>query len=318
MAACNGDKKPPQKKPVDGGPKPAAPAVQVPAFNADSAYSYLEQQLAFGPRTPGSVGHRQCGDWMVAELKAAGATVIEQTAEVNGWDLDGKPIILPMRNIIASFQPNKNRRVLFSAHWDTRPYADAGPADSARQAIPGANDGGSGVAVLLEMARHIGQNPTAAGVDLIFWDVEDHGNPEIDNSYCLGSQYWGQNLHKPAYQAMFGVNLDMVGAQKATFLPDAYSVQYAKPIVDKVWNQARVLGYGNHFIPTPTGAITDDHVYVIALTGIPMVDVIDMRPNTGRTFFGQWHTHQDDIHIIDRATLKAVGETMMHVLYEVR
>lgn len=291
--------------------------VNVPSFNADTAYALVEKQLEFGPRSPGTAAHRACGDWMVSKLKSFGASVIEQTGNVQAWDLQGNRFNLPLRNIIASYSPEKGRRILFSAHWDTRPFADQGEERQA-EPIPGANDGGSGVAVLLEMARHFAtQNPNV-GVDLIFWDVEDHGNPDIRDSYCLGSQYWGKTPHKAGYAAMYGINLDMVGAKGASFLREGYSMQFAAPIVSKVWNRAIGLGYGKEFLMRNVDAITDDHFYMNIGSKIPTIDIIDMRPSTGQTFFGQWHTHQDDIHIIDRQTLKAVGQTMLHVAYEER
>jgi hypothetical protein len=117
---------------------------------------------------------------------------------------------------------------------------------------------------------------------------------------------------------MYGINLDMVGAKGASFLQEGYSTQYGKPVVDKVWNRAVALGYGKAFRFEQGGGITDDHFYVSIASGIPVIDIIDQRPSTGRTFFGQWHTHQDDIHIIDRQTLKAVGQTMLHIAYEER
>jgi glutaminyl-peptide cyclotransferase len=289
--------------------------VNVPDFNADTAYAFIEKQLAFGPRVPGTASHRACGDWIVSMLKGYGATVIEQTAQVQGWDLSGNKRLLPMRNIIASYRPEKARRILFSAHWDTRPFGEEGDTLQ-NQPIPGANDGGSGVAVLLEMARHFSKENPRVGVDLIFWDVEDHGNSDIQDSYCLGAQYWGQNKHKPNYAAMYGINLDMVGAAGASFIPDGYSLQYGKPIVDKVWGRAIALGYEKQFRFGKGGFLIDDHYYVTVATGIPVIDIIDQRPETGRTFFGQWHTHQDDIHIIDKQTLKAAGQTMLHIAYE--
>ncbi|MFK7971174.1 MAG: M28 family peptidase [Bacteroidia bacterium] len=289
--------------------------VAVPDFSADSAYAYIEKQLDFGPRAPGTSAHRKCGDWIVAKLKGYGATVVEQEGEVNAWDIEGNELTLPMRNIIASFAPEKGRRVVFSAHWDTRPFADQ-DNERQKQPIPGANDGGSGVAVLLEMASHFSKQNPKVGVDLFFWDVEDHGNPYVENSYCLGTQYWGRSPHKPGYKALYGINLDMVGAKGATFLLEGHSLRIGKSLLEKVWKRGIELGYQRQFTYVPAGAITDDHYYMNLAMGIPVIDIIDMRPNSGQTFFGGWHTHQDDIHMIDRVTLKAVGQTMLHIAYE--
>jgi glutaminyl-peptide cyclotransferase len=195
------------------------PDLPIPDFSADSAYAFIEKQLSFGPRVPNTGGHLACADWMVKKFEAYGAKVKRQTAVVNAFD--GTP--LNMQNIIASYNPEKNRRILLSAHWDSRPFADQ---DSVRQnePIPGANDGGSGVGVLLEIARQLGQMAPRVGVDIILWDAEDYGKTEVAGSYCLGSQYWVENKHKANYSAMYGINLDMVGAHNARFTREGHSM----------------------------------------------------------------------------------------------
>jgi Zn-dependent M28 family amino/carboxypeptidase len=296
-------------------PPPPKPVVQVPDFSGDSAFVYVERQLAFGPRVPNSKAHEACAKWMVKQFKEFGAQVQVQKATVDGRDLQGNAIKLPMKNIIATYNPEAKKRIMLTAHWDTRPYGDAGEEARKFEPIPGANDGGSGVAVLLEAARHFGQQNPRVGVDIILWDVEDYGNPGIENTYCLGSQYWAQNPHKPNYRAVFGINLDMVGAAAPTFKQDYYSMQFAGNIVTKVWNTAAELGYGNLFPQVPGASFIDDHYYINVLKSIPTIDICDQAGDGGRTFFGQWHTHQDDIHIISKETLKAVGQTVLTVAY---
>lgn len=199
----------------------ASAAVQV-RFVPDSALADIRQQCAFGARVPGSEAHRKCGDWMVARFKSLGLEVTEQNATVKGWD--GKQ--LPLRNIIASYQPEAANRIIICTHWDSRPWCD-NDADSTRHREPvmAANDGASGVAVMLEIMRLLPEIKPAVGIDFICFDVEDYGAPywgeedaPFDGSdWCLGSQYWAQHPHKADYTAEYGILLDMVGGDDARF-----------------------------------------------------------------------------------------------------
>jgi Zn-dependent M28 family amino/carboxypeptidase len=283
--------------------------VQVPVFQEDSAYVYVERQLAFGPRVPGTPAHTACGSWLAAQLRAAGAQVTEQTGSVRTFN----GITLTARNLIAAFSPGNARRVMLSAHWDTRPFADQ---DDERKAapIPGANDGASGVAVLLEIARHLQAQSPAVGVDIIFWDVEDYGESSVEDSYCLGSQLWTRQRHQPGYTALYGINLDMVGAEGAVFPREGYSMLYAPQVVEKVWRAAQRIGYGAYFSSERANPIIDDHYYISSRTGIGTIDIIHMPPGGG--FFPYWHTHDDDLPAISRQTLKAVGQTVLEVVYK--
>ncbi len=312
LAACSSDSNSGSsatdtvKAPVQ--PKVELPDLPVPDFSSEKAFAYVEKQLSFGPRVPNTGSHQACANWLMEEFTAHGAKVISQAALVTAHD--GKQ--LSLQNIIATFQPEKKQRIMLSAHWDTRPYADQ---DDERQNEPilGANDGGSGVAILLEIARHLGETNPHLGVDLFLWDGEDYGVPDATDSYCLGSQHWARNKHIPNYQAIYGINLDMVGAQNAFFPKEGQSLRYAPSVVERVWDTAARLGYGNYFSMIASEGIIDDHLYLNTLAGIPYIDIID-QPN-GKGFFPAWHTHDDDIDVISQETLKAVGQTLLEVIY---
>lgn len=305
------------------GTTPTEQPLAVPSFNTDSSYNFIAKQVAFGPRVPASEGHKKCGDWLVATLAAFGAdTVIEQKGTVTAYN--GQPY--PLRNIIASWRPEKKERILLLAHWDTRPFADR---DKSRknEAIDGANDGGSGVGILLEIARHLKDLPSGLGVDIFFTDVEDMGEPAeggmgaaLDNaesmkSWCLGSQYWVRNPHVKDYTARFGILLDMCGTTDARFPREALSMKYAPNIVNKVWQHAAAAGHGDRFLSeTRVYVGIDDHIPVNQELGIPTIDIIAWDPNT-MGFTPSWHTHADNMSVIDKATLNAVGSTVMRTLW---
>lgn len=297
------------------------PAVEtaIPAFNADSAYSFIGKQVGFGPRVPNTKAHVECGDYLVGKMESFGWKVTEQLFTPTTFD--GKK--LNARNIIATYNPDARRRILLAAHWDSRPYADEDPVHKTRP-VPAANDGASGVGVLMELARVISIDPgkPGIGIDIIFFDAEDWGNsgsarPGDDymGGFCLGSQYWAANRHVAGYSAYYGILLDMVGAKNAKFPKEGFSMEYAGDIVNKVWATARSLGYGAYFTDdTGLRVGVDDHVAVNKIARIPMIDIIHLEPSTG-AFFDHWHTTGDTMDHIDPQTLKAVGQTLLHVLY---
>ena len=269
LAACNSN-----KKAAAGGGSDIATEPVGPAFNADSAYAYCKAQCDFGPRTMNSEAHDRCGDWIMAKFRQFGCTVTPQRVTLDGYD--GTP--LRSTNIIASYRPELPERILLCAHWDSRPWADNDP-DSAnwRKPVMGANDGASGVAVLLEVARQLGSDTTKlnVGVDFVCFDAEDWGVPRwstaTDNgdSWALGAQHWSANPHKAGYKARFGILLDMVGGQ---------------PVNEKA--------------------------------KIPTIDIIPFYPDCKESSFGPtWHTVNDTMENIDKATLGAVGQTVIQVLY---
>jgi glutaminyl-peptide cyclotransferase len=293
--------------------------VTVPVFNADSAYSFIKRQVDFGPRVPNTVSHQRTGDYLVSKLKGFGAVIVEQTFEATSFD--GKK--LQLRNIVASFSPDKQKRVLLAAHWDTRPFADK---DTEKKDAPfdGANDGASGVGVLLEIGRAIGSHKQPdTGVDLILFDGEDWGEKEnmnvplpegLNSWWCLGSQYWAKHKHKANYTAQYGILLDMVGANRAHFYREGLSLEFAPRIVENIWNTAARLGYSDYFVKQNVGEITDDHQFINRVAKIPMVDVVDYKPGIG--FFGDYHHNlKDNLQLINKETLQAVGTTLTNVIY---
>lgn len=291
-----------------------------PAFVADSAYAYCEAQCAFGPRIMNSDAHDRCGEWIANKFHAFGMTVQMQNAQMRGYD----GTMLRCTNIIASYKPELIDRILICAHWDSRPWADNDP-DEANHHTPvmAANDGASGVAVMLELARLIGaQDSLAVGVDFVCFDAEDWGTPQwadvADNSdsWALGAQHWAANPHKNGYKARFGILLDMVGGRGAMFYQEGMSKQFAPNIVKKVWEAARTVGYGSMFPNVDGGMVTDDHIPVNEKLKIPTVDIINYYPDCEQSNFGPtWHTVNDTMENIDRNTLQAVGQTVVQVLF---
>jgi len=288
-----------------------APVINVvPEFSEDSAYLYIQQQVDFGPRTPNSKAHDLCEEYLVEKL--ASFHWVVQTQKGEQLAHDGTK--LKFSNIFASINPESKRRVLLTAHWDTRPWGD-NDADLTEHTKPidGANDGGSGVGVLLEIARVINENELSIGVDVLLFDIEDYGVSSSASSFCYGSQYWAKNPTYSEGLPYFAINLDMVGDKDACFSYEGYSNQYARHVLDKVWASAHVLGHEKMFIRDVTYPVTDDHLYVNQV-GIPCIDIIHRDKVSGR-FPDSWHTHDDTMENIHKPTLKAVGQTLLRVLY---
>lgn len=283
-----------------------AMASQRQVFDAAGALELTRQQCDFGPRVPGTPAHAKCCDWLVSSLQASCDTVMVQTATMQSAK-SGK---VGIKNIIGVINPDASKRLLLLAHWDTRPWADNDP-DPVNHGKPvmGANDGASGVGVLLQLARHLKAQGTELGVDILLVDAEDMGVDENEESWALGTQYWAAHPHVAGYKALFGVLLDMVGSADAAFTREYYSMQYAQGFGDLVWRQAA----GSHFINAQGGAVTDDHVF-INRAGIPCIDIIDMRSDTGTGFCPEWHTLNDTMDAISAATLGEVGQTLLNVI----
>jgi hypothetical protein len=287
-----------------GGGDPST-RVERPAFDGEQAHELLRRQVAFGPRIPGTEGHRLQLEWMTAWLQERADTVIAQsfTQVTSSGDT------LELTNLFARFRPDQRDRVLLLAHWDTRPTSDEASDPAQRETpVPGANDGASGVAVLMQLAEMFSTEPPPVGVDLLFVDGEDYGPTIAD--MLLGSRYFAANL--PAgYAPLYGVLLDLVGDADPLFPVEGYSEQFAPEVVRRVWGVARDLGYGGYFPPTVGGAITDDHV-PLNRAGIRTIDIIDFNYGPGNSY---WHTPEDLPEHTSAETLEMVGEVMAELVY---
>jgi len=283
--------------------------VKITPFNADSAYAFVAKQVAFGNRHMNTEEHEQCKNWLSSKLASYGFDIIPQTftaTAYNGKTLNGT-------NIIGRYNPEIKERLLLCAHYDSRHIAEKDSINT-DQPILGADDGASGVGVLLEIARQIKNNPIPMGLDIIFFDAEDYGSNESGQDYTwgLGSQYWSKNIHEKKYQVKFGILLDMVGSSNATFPREGFSLQSAKNEVTKIWRLAKKMGQEKHFVSRKAGFYTDDHRFIIENTRIKMLDIINIKED-GK--FGHYHhTHADDLSIIDKKTLKAVGQVLLAVV----
>ena len=316
LVACNSCKQHPKDDNNNNPPPVTDIKVNVPIFNEDTAFAYVLKQVNFGPRVNNTPAHIKCGDWMIQFLQQRADTVYIQNVDLTGFD--GK--ILKSRNIIASFNPKATQRIMLSSHWDTRPFADQ---DSTKQKSPidGANDGASGVGILLEIANKLHKNKIDIGIDIVLFDAEDYGAPSgaettMEDTYCLGSIYWSKNKHIPNYSADFGILLDMVGATNATFTKEGISMLYASAYVNYVWSIANEIGYSSYFTYEQSGQLIDDHKYVNEIANVPMIDIIHRTHDTPSGFGAYWHTHNDNIKAVNKATLKAVGQTVLHAIYK--
>lgn len=297
-------------------PIPSEPVVEVkiPRFDENKAYEYVEKQVAFGPRVPNTEAHRKAKDWMVETMESLGADVIEQDFEDAAYTGE----VLKGTNIIAQYNPKNPNRVLLCAHWDSRFISDHDP-DESKHDLPvlGADDGGSGVGVLMEIGRQLQQNPISLGVDIVFFDLEDQGESQGEDytSWCLGSQHWSKNLHKSGYDAKYGILLDMVGKANARFTMEEISMKYAPSLMRSVWNLGRGMGYPSYFVKEETRLVIDDHLFVNQLAKIPTINIIN-RPEGSETGFHEcWHTQCDNMTAINKVTLRAVGQTVLATIY---
>ncbi len=282
-------------------------------FDADSAYAYIATQVRFGPRVPNTAAHIKCSDWLAKMLRKWADTVYVQKFDATSY----KKEIWKATNLIGSFNPQSIKRMVLCAHWDTRPQADQDPNDKTTPA-DGANDGASGVGVLLEIARQLHALKPEMGIDIIFFDVEDGGSNSASNesqdSWCLGSQYWAKHPHKKDYFAKQGILLDMVGAKNAQFAREEMSVKFDIDLLNYVWGTAKSIGFGSYFIDFDKPGITDDHVYMSYYGNVPTIDIIDYDSKTESGFGKYWHTHDDNMSIIDVKTLNAVGRTVLQTV----
>lgn len=311
-----GEKKEPEAK----GDKPVEGKLIRPTFNPDSAYAFVKAQTDFGPRVPGSEAHTKCASFLEETLTRFADTVYIQEFKARAFN--GK--VLQGKNIIGVFSPDERARVALAAHWDSRPFADHDPDPAKRGLpVPGANDGASGVGVLLELARIFSTDRPPVGIDIIFFDIEDYGPPhasqneENPENWGLGSQHWSKNPHVYNYRTRYLILLDMVGAADARFLQEGFSLYFAPDKVRKVWDIAHEMGYGNYFIRERGGFINDDHYFVNEMAGIPAIDIIHLDPGSSNgSFFEYWHTTEDDIDKISKETLNVVGRVVVEVVFK--
>lgn len=283
-----------------------------PAKETDgqAALTYAKAQVDFGPRIPGTPPHRSTGDWIEKELRLRADSVI-----VQAWShKNAKGDTVVLRNFIGRFNPTATRRLLFLAHLDTKPTADYDTGSRATLPVPGANDGASGVAVLLAMADALKKRPPSIGVDLLFVDAEDYGtfNPEVD--VLLGSKHYAANLPAGG-NPEYAVLLDLVGGQRAQFRREGNSVIGAPSVVDHVWDTASRMGYGNLFLAESGGSSTDDHI-PLQQVGIRAIDVIgEYGPGTS---YPWWHTTEDTVDKLSADILKGVGDVMIGLIREAK
>jgi len=265
-------------------------------FNGERAFGYLSEQVAFGPRIPGRPAHEQTGDWILTHLKSTADTVIVQafTHVTRHGDT------LHLRNFLARFHPQATERVLYLAHWDTRPHADqSANLGAQRMPVTGANDGASGVALLLGVADALKAKPPASGVDLLFDDGEDYGDFADTNDVLIGSRYFAAH-QPPGYPPLFAVLFDMIGDKNLDIYYEGNSEIAAPEVVDRVWRTASDLGYRQYFLPGVKHTLIDDHV-PLQHAGIHAIDVVDFD-------YPYWHTTEDTVDKVSAASLQIVGD----------
>ena len=299
-----------------------------PTFSADSAFVYCQQQCDFGPRPMNSPAHDKVRDWIVQEFQRHGCTVEQQHADLKGYDgtmLHSTNIIAHSANGSAADSTQQKQRILLCAHYDSRPWADNDPDEKNRKTpILAANDAASGVAVMLEVARLLSVADSArVAVDFVCFDAEDYGTPQwydgesqVEDPWALGAQYWAQQMSASTDKPAYGILLDMVGGEGSKFYYEGMSLEYAKDYVQQVWSAASQAGYGTFFVCSQGGYITDDHIPVNKVAGIPCIDVIPYYPDCQQSSFGPtWHTVSDNMQHISKETLQAVGQTLVQSIY---
>lgn len=276
------------------------------AFSGAAALAHVKTQLDFGPRIPGTEGHRRAGDWIVAQMRATADTVVVQS-----WNhVTARGDTLPLRNVLARFRPEVADRVLYLAHWDTRPVSDEAADPRQRTLpVPGANDGGSGVALLVALAEALKAAPPSVGVDLLFVDGEDYGDFAANQDVLIGSTYFAEHLPSADYRPLFGVLWDMIGDRDLRIPQEPNSVRGAPEVVQRVWGVADALGYGSVFVPEAGVAVTDDHIPLLN-KGLRVIDVIDLdyQSPTGESYH---HTPNDTLDKVSAASLQVVGDVAL-------
>ena len=297
------------------------PMQPCPQFVAENAMQLIKAQCGFGPRVPGTAAWKECGDSIVAWFSFLGLDVEEQNTTVTIYDGS----TFPCRNITASLNPESLDRILLCAHWDSRPWADNDPDEQNRRSpVMAANDGASGVAVLLELARILSEDKSIkTGIDFVCFDAEDCGTPQWDDAernesestWCLGSKQWAREAANRDYKARFGILFDMVGGRGSTFSKEGISMYYAQPVTELLWHIAQQIGYGHYFPMRDGGSIVDDHVNVNQIAKVPCLDIVPYHTDGPSSFGPTWHTSSDTPDNIDPNVLEAVGQSVLQLIY---
>jgi glutaminyl-peptide cyclotransferase len=284
LSACRDKPRPPQE------------------FQGATAFGYIQTQVGFGPRVPGTAAHRRMGDWLDSLLRQRADTVIVQS-----WKhVTAAGDTLPLRNFIARFNPSAEKRLLLLAHWDSRPTADGPGSQDSTKAVVGANDGGSGVALLLGVADVLKRSPPAAGVDLLFVDGEDYGHfTDVPADVLIGSRYYAAN-QLPGPKPLYAVLFDLVADKDLQLYQEGNSLVGAPEVVELVWATAKDLGYGGYFISSPRHTLIDDHLE-LQKAGIRAIDVVDFD-------YPAWHTTGDTIDKVSAGSLQVVGDVALALI----
>ncbi|MFC1618963.1 M28 family peptidase [Candidatus Neomarinimicrobiota bacterium] len=286
-------------------------AQYVPAFDGAMAFDLLKQQVALGPRYPGSAGHDSLVHFMRQYLEPRARQLRFHTDTLK-HPYRGTP--LPITNVLARFNPSMQERVLLLAHYDTREIADEDP-DPANRSKPilGANDGASGVAVLLTLADMFAREAPPIGVDLLFVDAEDMGRSGDLDSYCLGTKAFlpVMSEYLEGVRPRYGVLVDMIGDANLTLPMEYYSWRDARRLILRIWDLANELGF-NQFQYIMGPAIYDDHIPLLE-AGLPVVDIIDMEYPDAETNY--WHTLADTPDKCSAESLEAVGTVLATLIY---
>lgn len=282
------------------------PVVAQTGFDAERAFEDLHSQCDLGPRNPNSDGAEAAIQFYSSILKPLADTLHLQNFELDDPYSTDK---LNLTNIVARFQPQKTQRIILCAHWDTRPRAEYDPSAPEKPMI-GANDGASGVAILLEIARQLQTNPVNPGIDIILFDGEDYGEPSDLQHYLLGSRYYVDHPFLPMAQQV--ILLDMVGDAELNIKVDPVSYRSAPRLVEEIWAMANDIGY-DQFQLVAGASMYDDHVPFIE-KGIQAIDIIDFEyPGPDNAY---WHTHEDSPDKCSAESLEAVGNTLLSWLYQ--
>ena len=302
-----------------GGPDTIALA-PCPTFNTDTCMRYIREQCSFGPRVTGTAEAAQCRQYLISQFQRLGAEVSEQQANVTLWDGSERPAC----NIIARLNPGNQDRILICSHWDSRPWADNDEDEQNHHTpVPAANDGASGVAMMMEICRLLQKKPIRVGIDFVCFDAEDMGTPQwaeteesTSDTWCLGSRFWAERAREEGYRARYGILLDMVGGRGSVFPAEKVSQEYAQPIASLMIRLGNQLGYGHYFpLNREGGYLMDDHVNVNRIARIPCIDIVPYFTDGPSSFGPTWHTVNDTPENIDPNVLEAVGQTLTQLIY---